>query len=358
MSTSCTKGLVKKIYLTADDYQRQVRMIGTHLRRFPGAERVAALFVVHDPSWTVGAVISRSIAEAGMLGFLCGVHRSAKEQIDLIKEYQINRLVTTPAYLGRLTYESPEEVGKLGIRYIHLGAQSWPQEFRAEMEEAWKAKLIDGYGTSECVCGIASECIYQNGLHVAEADYWVEIVDPDTGKVLPEGQEGEVVITTLSRRGMPLVRYRSGDLACLLADKDRCECGLPLRKMSRVRGRLDDMLIIGAGDNLYSEQVDKAVLSIRGITDYQMVICKDSYKDVISLTVESNGSLDNLRQVLPKALLSIASINSACELSQTLRLGEIQIVSPGTLGKGRPKSNRIIDKRPKPTAVKAAPAAD
>ena len=347
LTTSCTKGLRKTIYLTADDFNHQVRTMGTHLGRFTGARRVAAIFVIHDPTWSVGSVVRRSIAEAGMLGFISGVHRSIEDHIDLIRRYQIDRLITSPSYLGRLTFEAPKDVNvrSLGIRYIHLGTQPWSEEFRKQMEEIWGAKLIDGYGNNECACAIASECLYQKGLHVSEPDFWIEIVEPATGKVLPEGDEGELVVTTLSRRGMPLIRYRTGDWGRLIPNQERCQCGLPLRKMGRIRGRVDDMLIVGAGHNLYPDEVDRAVLSVAGITDYQLVVDKEDHKDVIRLTVEAKGAAEDLRNAVLKALLAIESIGIPHGVSRTLIFGNIEIVVPGTLSQGRPKSIRIIDRR-------------
>ena len=244
LTTSCTKGLKKTIYLTAKEFDQQVRTMGAYLRQFSGASRVMALHFVEHPTWSTGPVVRRGIEEAEMLGFLCSVHRTTPEQIGFMKKYQINCLATTPSYLARVTAEAGEDLRPLGIRYIHIGGQPWTEQFRAQMEEAWGAKLIDHYGSTESVYGIASECIHQNGLHVAELDYWLEIIDPVSGEVLPEGQEGEVVFTTLSRRGMPLIRYRTADLSYLIPSRERCRCGIPMRKMSRVRGRVDDMLII------------------------------------------------------------------------------------------------------------------
>lgn len=345
LTTSAAKGLKKTIYLTADDFNHQVRTIGTHLHRFPGAGRVAVMFLVHDPTWTVGSVIRQGVAEAGMLGFISGVHRSVAEHIDLIKEYGINRLITSPSHLARMTVEASQDVKKLGIRYIHLGTQPWTEEFRSKMERIWGAKLIDGYGSNECVCAIASECLHGGGLHVSQTDLWIEVVDPATGKTLPDGQEGEVVISTLSRRGMPLVRYRTGDLSHLVPNGQRCPCGLPLRKMGRVRGRVDDMLIIGSGNNLFPDEVDRAVLSVAGITDYQLVVGRNGFKDIFDLTIEANSQSDDLKAAVSAALMDVGSIDMSCQVSGTLDIGRIDIVPPGTLAKDRPKTIRIIDKR-------------
>jgi len=345
LSTSGTSGLQKKVYLTQGDLDRQLLMIGTHLCRFPGATRVLAIFFVREPTWSAGSIARRGVEKAGIFGLLCGSHRTVREQIELIKEYGINLLISTPAYVHRMTVEAEEELKALGVRWIHLSGQPWTEELRREIERAWGAKAIDVYGSTECVCGMAAECPYQNGLHVSELDYWVEIIDPRSAELLPAGQDGEMVVTTLSRRGMPLIRYRTGDLAHLIPEKGRCECRMPLRKISRVRGRVDDMLIVGAGDNVYPDEFDRAVLSVPGVTDYQLVIEKDGYKDVLNLTVEADRREGEMRTPLVEALLTIPTVREPYEDSRTLAIGRIEVVPRGVLSTGRPKSIRIIDKR-------------
>ena len=354
LTSSCTKGLRKKLYLTADDFIDQVRMMGAHLRRLPGASRIAIMFSVDDPYWSTGAVLRRGIEEAGMFGLLSGVHHSIPRQIGLIKEFQIDCLMTTASYAGRLALEAPLDVKDLKVRYLHLSAQAWTEEYRAEMEKVWGAKVIDGYGSSESTYGISVECPEQNGLHISEVDYWVEIVDPATGKVLPDGSEGEIVFTTLSKRGMPLVRYRTGDLSYLMPRDERCPCGVPMRRMGRVRGRKDDMLVFGNGENVYPDELDRAVLSVAGVTDYQLVADEDKYKDVLHLKVETNSSPEGLKDTLIKALLSIPGIQISHDVDRVLDFGSIEQVPPGSLSKGRPKSIRITDKRTGLTAPTSA----
>jgi phenylacetate-CoA ligase len=356
LSTSGTSGLYKKIYLTQDDFERQMQMIATHLRRFPGATRALAIFFVREPTWSGGSIARRGVEKAGLFGLLSGHHRAVRDHVELIKEYGINLLITTPAYVHRMMVEAEEDLKALGVRYIHLSGQPWTEELRREIEAAWGAKAIDVYGSTECVCGLAAECRYQNGLHLSELDHWVEIIDPRSGKLLPEGQDGEIVVTTLSRRGMPLVRYRTGDLAHLIPEKGRCECGMPVRKISRVRGRVDDVLIVGAGNNVYPDEFDRAVLSVPGVTDYQLVIEKAGYKDVLKLTVEADRSGSELRETLVEALLTIPNVRESCEDSRTLAIGGIEVVPPGALSTERPKSIRIIDKRDTSAAGRTMPA--
>ena len=153
---------------------------------------------------------------------------------------------------------------------------------------------------------------------------------------------------------MPLVRYKTGDLAHLIPNGERCECGLPLRKMGRVRGRVDDMLIIGAGENLYPDEIDRSLLSVPGVSDYQLVIEQENYKDVVHLTVETNVASDDLKNAALKALLAVPAIKGSYETSRTLSFGIVKLVAPGSLSRGQPKSIRIIDKRTEQTEQNVA----
>jgi len=353
--TSGTKGRPKRIYLTADDLDRQTRMMGTHLLGFPGASRAVSMFLVYEPSMTTGRIVRRAIEKAGMFGLLSSTHLPVSDQLELVRDYEIDVIASLPVYLHRVTVEAEEDLRSLGVKYIFLGGQPFSEELREEIQSAWGAKVIDVYGSAESLCGIASECVCQNGLHVTEVDYWLEVVDPDTGEVLPEGTEGEVVVTTLSSRGMPLVRYRTRDLARLLPREGRCACGLPLRKMSHVRGRVDDMLILGGAEHVYPDEFDRALLSVPGVSDYQLVIEKDGYTDVLHVTVETKDSRADLRGSIVEVLLGIPGVRLSYESTRTLTIGEITAVPRGALAEGRRKSVHIIDRRSSPPLQPTTP---
>lgn len=345
ITTSGTTGQAKKLYFTTEDLERQARMIGTKLCRLPGASRVMALYSVEHPTWSSGAMARRGIEKAGLFGMLVGTHKQPQEMIDLIKEYRIDTLMSVTAFAHRLTFEAKEDLRTLGVRYLLLGGQPWSESLRQQLEEAWGAVAMDVYGTNECACGIASECEHKDGLHISEADFWIEILDPKTGSPQPDGEEGEIVITTLSREGMPLVRYRTGDLGHILPEHGRCACGMAVRKLSRIRGRLDDMLIIGNANNVFPDEFDQVVLAVPGVSDYQVIMEKEAYKDLIHLTAEAENDTPELRQQLVDALMKIKFIKAGCESSGTVKIGTIQGVPRGTLSCGRPKAVRIVDRR-------------
>jgi phenylacetate-CoA ligase len=276
---------------------------------------------------------------------LSGNEASAEVNCKLIRDYRLNVIMSSASCVHRLTVEAKEDLKALGVKYIILSAQAWTEDLRKELEGAWGAKVLDAYGANEFGCGVAGECLQQNGMHISEADFWVEVVDPGTGKPMADGEEGELVVTTLSRRGMPLVRYRIGDLGRFLPWEGRCRCGLALRKIGRIKGRVDDIVMVGTGGNVFPDEFDKALLGTAGVTDYQLVIEREAYKDVLHLTVETETRGEALREAMTKALKEVLYVRLGLEDSQTIKIGRVEGVSRGVLTSDRPKSQRIVNKR-------------
>jgi len=237
-------------------------------------------------------------------------------------------------------------VRALGIKYFLLSAEPWSEDLRTLIEDAWGAKALDAYGCNESGGGIASECIAQDGLHVSETDFWVEIVDHETGEPVEDGTEGEVVFTTLSRRGMPLVRYRIGDIASFRVDEGRCACGLSLRKLSRIRGRADNVIILAGGFKIYPDEFDHAILAVPGVTDYQLIIEKDAHRNRLSLVVESDLDGDELATTMTQALRKMKQVVDGVDVYDILTLGSFESVPRGSLSEGRNKTPRVLDRRP------------
>ncbi len=346
LTTSGTKGRHKNIYLTRDDFATALWAIGVSYRLLSGATRGIAIFDATYPTWSAGPIARRGFEAAGMFALLSSPGEPLGVHLDLIREHRIDMMVTTPTFAHRLTREADRDLRPLGVRWIVLSGQPWTEALRRELESAWGARALDAYASTEFVCGIAEECPEQNGLHIDEADLWPEVVEPSTGRALADGEEGELVLTTLSRRGMPLVRYRTGDYARLLPREGRCACGSPLRRMSRVRGRVDDMVIVGAANNVLPDEFDRAILALPGVTDYQVVLEKaDGFRDVLRVTVEAAEGAAPPRDMVERALLGISNVGHSCTVERTLDIGPVEVARPGTLSAGRPKTNRIIDRR-------------
>ena len=197
-------------------------------------------------------------------------------------------LACTPSYALFLA-EAIEESGinreDLKLRVGVFGAEPWTENMRREIEEKLSIKAIDIYGLSEVIGpGVASECLVQNGLHISEDHFYPEIIDPDTLEVLPEGKTGELVFTTITKEGLPLIRYRTRDLTRL--NYEKCTCGRTLVRMEKCLGRSDDMLII-RGVNLFPSQVESVLLEMSEIKPhYLLIVDRVNNLDTLELQVE------------------------------------------------------------------------
>ena len=217
------------------------------------------------------------------------------------------------------------------------------KKLASEIEEAFGVKAFNSYGLSEmCGPGLAFECPFRNGMHLWEDHYYMEIIDPDTCEVLPDGEEGELVLTSLRRKAMPLIRYRTHDLTRILPEP--CPCGRTHRRIARMKGRSDDMLIIN-GVNIFPQQIEKAILTVPEIgAHYIIEITKESLLDRIHVKVEVNpnyftGSLEAMDAIRKKVIDALKT-----ELGVNPR---VELVAPNSLPADEGKAKRVFDLRDK-----------
>jgi phenylacetate-CoA ligase len=265
-------------------------------------------------------------------------------QVQLMHDFGSTVLACTPSYALFLS-EAIEESGikrdDLKLRVGVFGAEPWTENMRREIEDKLRIKAIDIYGLSEVIGpGVASECLMQNGLHINEDHFYPEIIDPKTLEILPAGSTGELVFTTLTKEGLPLIRYRTRDLTRL--NYERCSCGRTLVRMDKCLGRSDDMLII-RGVNLFPSQVESVLLEIREIKPhYLLIVERNNNLDSLELKVEVEedffqdkiSELQSLRQKIQTALESAIGL--------TLK---VTLVEPKTIERSEGKSKRVIDNR-------------
>jgi len=265
-------------------------------------------------------------------------------QIMVMKDFGVTAICCTPSYFLHIM-ERAEEMGvkirDLPLRVGVFGAEPWTDKMRQRIEGNGGIKAYDIYGLSEIIGpGVASECEAQTGLHIFEDYFYPEIIDPETGEVLPEGQEGELVLTTLSKQAMPMIRYRTRDITRLIPEP--CPCGRSVRRMERVGRRSDDMFII-RGVNVFPSQIEGALLAVEGtLPHYQIVLTREKGLDQISVEVEVTadvfsdriGALEDLQRKL------------AHELESTIGLrANVNLVEPHTIERSMGKAKRVIDKR-------------
>lgn len=269
---------------------------------------------------------------------------NTKRQIMLMKDFGTTVLACTPSYalfLAEAIAESGIKRSELKLEYGVFGAEPWTEGLRHEIEEKLKVKAIDIYGLSEVIGpGVASECLCQCGLHVFEDHFIPEIIDPNTGKVLPEGEKGELVFTTITKEGIPLLRYRTRDISSLTYEK--CECGRTMARIRKVMGRTDDMLII-RGVNVFPSQIESVLVEF-GDTEphYVLIVDRVNNLDTLEVQVEVNEKLfsDEVKR------LEVLSKSIGNAIQSTLGLSaKVTLVEPKTIARSEGKSKRVIDKR-------------
>jgi phenylacetate-CoA ligase len=265
-------------------------------------------------------------------------------QLQLMHDFGSTVLACTPSYalfLAEAIEESGIDRKELKLRVGVFGAEPWTENMRKEIEEKLRIKAIDIYGLSEVIGpGVASECLCQEGLHICEDHFYPEIIDPGTLEVLPPGETGELVFTTITKEGLPLIRYRTRDLTRL--NYGKCLCGRTMVRMEKCLGRSDDMLII-RGVNLFPSQIESVILEMSEIKPhYLLIVDRVNNLDTIELQVEVDEAFfqDKISQ-----LQSLRN-KIQCNLESTLGLGiKVTLVEPKTIERSEGKSKRVIDKR-------------
>jgi phenylacetate-CoA ligase len=269
-----------------------------------------------------------------------------KRQIMLMEDFGATVLASTPSYALVLA-EAAREAGvdfrsRMKLRVGLFGAEPWTEEMRRELEARMNLEAFDSYGLTELIGpGVALECPYHDGLHIFEDHFLAEVIDPETGAPLPDGAVGELVLTALTREAMPLVRYRTRDRVALT--RERCRCGRTLARMSKVRGRTDDMMVV-RGVNVFPSQVEEVIVAIEGIEpQYQIFIDRPKNAlDTLEVWVEAKPALWGLG---PEAMQRVEH-QVFHNLKETLGLSSIvRVVQPGAIQRSEGKAKRVVDKR-------------
>lgn len=266
-------------------------------------------------------------------------------QLMLMKDFGATVLCCTPSYaiyLGESIAKSGMNLKDFKLKRGVFGAEPWSEEMRRDIEAKLGIKAYDIYGLSEIMGpGVACECEEQQGLHIQEDHFYAEILDPETLEPVPLGQQGELVITTLTKEGIPIIRYRTRDITSFYTEP--CSCGRPFKRIKRISGRSDDMLII-RGVNVFPSQIESVLLNIGDsiAPHYQIIIDRVGALDTFEIQIEMSekffsdevAKIQQLRRRIEHDMASMLSISAT-----------ITLVSPNTISRSEGKSKRIIDKR-------------
>lgn len=270
---------------------------------------------------------------------------NTEKQIMLMKDFGTTALISTPSYALHMA-EVAEQMGidpknDLNIKYGVFGGEGSTEEMRLELEKKWGMIATENYGMSELIGpGVSGECIHKKGMHIAEDHFIVEVINPETGEVLKDGEVGELVITPITKEALPILRYRTKDITYLMTDK--CTCGRTMARMAKIQGRSDDMLVI-RGVNVFPSQIESVLLGFKEIgPHYEITVKREGYLDRLEISVELiDGSLLN-------SFASIKNLENgiAHDIHRVLGLhAKIHLVEPKTLKRFTGKAQRVIDLR-------------
>jgi phenylacetate-CoA ligase len=270
---------------------------------------------------------------------------NTKKQIMIMKDFGSTVLTCTPSYslfLAEAAAEEGVDIRQLKLKVGIFGAEPWSEQMRAEIEEKLNIKAIDIYGLSEILGpGVGIECLEaQKGLHIWEDHFIPEIIDPESGDALPPGEKGELVITTITKEGIPMIRYRTRDITRLIPEP--CICGRTHVRLERMSGRSDDMLII-RGVNVFPSQIESVLFNIDGVEPhYQLIVDREENLDTLEVQVEVNEQtfsdevkvLQDLTGRIRKEIKDLLGITC-----------KVRLVEPKSIARSEGKAQRVIDRR-------------
>jgi phenylacetate-CoA ligase len=270
---------------------------------------------------------------------------NTKRQLMIMRDFGTTLLTCTPSYslfLAEVAAEEGIDMASLKLKAGCFGAEPWSDTMRTEIEEKLQLKAHDIYGLTEIIGpGVAAECDQQDGLHINEDFFYPEIIDPETGDALPPGEEGELVFTTLTKEGTPILRYRTRDITFLYTEP--CPCGRTTIRMHRLLGRTDDMLII-RGVNLFPSQIEEVLMRIEETQPhYQIVVDRgDSHLDEVEIQVEVEESFFSDETKVLEAIRNKIGEEIKSSLGISAR---IKLVEPRSIERSMGKAKRVIDRR-------------
>ena len=269
---------------------------------------------------------------------------NTERQIRVLREMGSTILCCTPSYAMHIA-DTAISMGLDPAKDFHLragihGAEAFSDNFRAELERKFDYKVLDVYGLTETMGpGVAIECWEQTGLHLAEDHFLAEIIDPDTGEVLPEGSKGELVFTAITKQAFPLLRYRTKDI-CVL-DRTPCSCGRTHVRMSKPMGRSDDMMII-RGVNVFPSQIESVLLAQGYSANYQIVVDRANNRDSLDVNVELAPEMfsDTVREITQRERSLEGALKSMLGIA-----AKVHLMPPKSIQRSEGKAVRVIDKR-------------
>ncbi|MFH2068211.1 MAG: phenylacetate--CoA ligase [Candidatus Omnitrophota bacterium] len=340
-TSSGTTGKPKAIFFTKRDINQVAELIARCLV-MTGVTRGDVLQNMMTYGLFTGALMMHYGAEkVGMFVIPAGPGNTER-QIELMQDFKSTTLHLTPSYA---LYLFDVMAGKgidprkdLSLRRAYVGAEPYSEETRQKIENILGIDVYNSYGLTEMNGpGVAFECREKDGMHLWEDNFLMEIINPKTGEILPEGSEGELVLTTLCREAMPIMRYRTRDITAIMPGK--CRCGRTHRRIVRIKGRSDDMFII-RGINIFPQQVERVLMSVRGVAQNYQIVLQSLDQMIVKVEITRDIFDGNMEHLVRLRSEIVDKLRATISIKP-----KVDLVEPGTLPVSEGKAKRVIDQR-------------
>ncbi|WP_026840472.1 DVU_1553 family AMP-dependent CoA ligase [Citrifermentans bremense] len=343
LQSSGTTGQPKRIYFTAEDLEATVDFFAHGMATLVTPGATVLIFLPGELRDSVGDLLARALVRTKVNPVVWGAVRDpAAARAEIMKHHRPCLVGIPTQMLALARGDLAGAIPRGWVESVLLSTDYVPEAIERELEQLWGCRVLTHYGMTETGLGGGVECQAGEGYHLREADLYTEIIDPGTGLTVADGEEGEVVFTTISRRGMPLVRYRTGDLARII--KEPCPCGTVLKRLGRVQGRIAAEVALKDGRRLRMNELDEALFAIPGVLDYRAEIEVRVGRDQLRLCFQTvKGEEEQVARKARSALLSRESTRVLWR-DKVLALGSITFCPAGWPGTGVAK-RQILDRR-------------
>ena len=343
--TSGTEGKPKRVVCTQNDIDTMIDFMSAGMRTVSEKNDTVMLILPGGRPNSQSDLLSRGVSKMGGIPVICDVSVSSEECIRMIERHRPRVIFTSPSRIHRITmgYNTRGRLRNLGVETLFLTSEYVSNAMRKKLQDIWNCEVHGHYGMTEMGLGVSVECHAHEGYHFNEADLLLEVIDPVTGELVKDDSEGELVFTTLSREGTPLIRYRTHDISRVI--RQPCPCGaVTLKRIGSLVRKMRSYVTIGNGDAIYPSFFDNEIYSAPEVVDYQVVVSGKENMDCITFSVETTGESSGIGKRITRALLKNPVIRKNIDQG-VLVLHEIDLVNMGTLRSNSRSKKLIIDNR-------------
>ena len=343
--TSGTTGPQKKIFWSVEDLERITDFMAVGMAMVAGPEDIIQIILPDGRPYSQADLLRLGVLKLGANPVVADMESSAEDQFELQQSMHSTVIFGYAGQIYRMSkkLEAKHDLKKSGVRALFLAAEYLPEARRKELQNIWNCSVYTHYGLTEMGLGVAVECEAHKGYHFNEVDLLLEVVDPQTGARVESGREGELVFTTLTRRAMPLIRYRTHDLSRLIPET--CSCGAStLLRIDSIRKRRESVIFLSTGDELYPALFDEVLCEIPGFIDYQAVLKQRDQMDCLEFKIELVEEKPDSIACLHKNLAAIPALAKNISAGTMLE-PSIEIVPWGALKSENRAKKLILDQR-------------